>query len=103
MIIVYKENMMRNKQFINQNIWSVILIMSTLIFSTLFSCKSNKKEIVILAMNDVYRINGLYDGEIGGLARVRSLRSKLEKRYPELLVLHAGDFLYPLITLDTRG
>ncbi len=50
---------------------------------------------VILAINDVYRIEGLNRGSIGGLARVRALRQELEQQSPDLLFLHGGDFLFP--------
>ena len=50
---------------------------------------------VLLAINDVYRIEGLEEGRVAGLARVRSLRKELEKDHPDLLLLHAGDFLFP--------
>ena len=50
---------------------------------------------VLMAINDVYRIEGLEDGRVAGLARVRSLRKELERDHPDLLLLHAGDFLFP--------
>ncbi|MES1241910.1 MAG: bifunctional metallophosphatase/5'-nucleotidase [Acidobacteriota bacterium] len=50
---------------------------------------------VLLAINDVYRIEGLEEGRVAGLARVRSLRKELEKDHPDLLLLHGGDFLFP--------
>ena len=50
---------------------------------------------VLLAINDVYRIEGLQEGKIGGLARVRALRKELEREAPDLLMLHGGDFLFP--------
>lgn len=50
---------------------------------------------VIIGINDIYQIEGVADGRIGGLARVRALRSELEKTAPDLLLLHAGDFLSP--------
>ena len=50
---------------------------------------------VLMAVNDVYRIEGLEEGRVAGLARVRSLRRELEKDHPDLLLLHAGDFLFP--------
>ncbi len=49
----------------------------------------------ILAINDVYRIEGLEEGAVGGLARVRALRRELERSAPDLLFLHGGDFLFP--------
>jgi 2',3'-cyclic-nucleotide 2'-phosphodiesterase (5'-nucleotidase family) len=48
-----------------------------------------------MAINDVYRIEGLEEGRVAGLARVRSLRKELEKDHPDLLLLHGGDFLFP--------
>lgn len=50
---------------------------------------------VLMAINDVYRIEGLEEGRVAGLARVRSMRRELEKDHPDLLLLHAGDFLFP--------
>jgi 2',3'-cyclic-nucleotide 2'-phosphodiesterase (5'-nucleotidase family) len=50
---------------------------------------------VLLAINDVYRIEGVDNGAAGGLARVRTLRAELEREHPDLLFLHAGDFLFP--------
>jgi 2',3'-cyclic-nucleotide 2'-phosphodiesterase (5'-nucleotidase family) len=51
--------------------------------------------VTLLTINDVYRIGGLDRGQRGGLARVRSLRKELEAEDPQLLVLHAGDVIYP--------
>lgn len=49
----------------------------------------------ILSINDVYQIEGIDGGRSGGMARVRALRAELEKTAPDLLFLHAGDFLGP--------
>ena len=51
----------------------------------------------ILQINDVYKIEGLESGNTGGLARVRSLRKLLESDGTPVLVLHAGDALYPSV------
>ena len=65
----------------------------------LSSCHTKKHSaspsFVILAINDVYRIEGLDQGNVGGLARVRALRNQLESEGKKVLLLHAGDFLYP--------
>jgi 5'-nucleotidase len=50
---------------------------------------------VLLAINDVYRIEGVDGGTVGSIARVRTLRETLERDHPDLLVLHAGDLLFP--------
>ncbi len=78
-------------------------------FTILTSCgttrtavsKSAEREFLILSINDVYRINGVYEGKEGGLARVRTLRAQLEKEHPDLLFLHAGDFLFPSLLSET--
>jgi 2',3'-cyclic-nucleotide 2'-phosphodiesterase (5'-nucleotidase family) len=51
----------------------------------------------ILQINDVYKIEGLEGGQSGGLARVRSLRKQLESDGTPVLVLHAGDAIYPSV------
>lgn len=48
----------------------------------------------ILSINDTYRIESLPGGR-GGMARVRTIRKELEKKHPDLVVLHAGDLLFP--------
>jgi 2',3'-cyclic-nucleotide 2'-phosphodiesterase (5'-nucleotidase family) len=48
----------------------------------------------ILSVNDTYRIEPSQDGT-GGMAALRALRARLEVDHPDLLVLHAGDFLFP--------
>lgn len=59
----------------------------------------------ILQINDVYKIEGLEGGQAGGLARLRTLRTHLESDGTPVLVLHAGDALYPSVMskfLDAR-
>lgn len=59
----------------------------------------------ILQINDVYKIEGLESGNTGGLARVRTLRKHLESDGTPVIVLHAGDALYPSVMskyLDAR-
>jgi 2',3'-cyclic-nucleotide 2'-phosphodiesterase (5'-nucleotidase family) len=58
------------------------------------------KACTILSINDTYRIESLPDGT-GGLARVRALRSRIEAEKGPVLLLHAGDFLFPSILSRT--
>jgi 2',3'-cyclic-nucleotide 2'-phosphodiesterase (5'-nucleotidase family) len=58
---------------------------------------SQPTRLKILQLNDVYKIEGLARGEVGGLARVRTLRKQLEADGTAVLVLHAGDALYPSV------
>ena len=51
----------------------------------------------LLTINDVYRISGVEEGSRGGIPRVRTLRAELEKEHPDLLLLHAGDILFPSV------
>lgn len=53
------------------------------------------RKAVILAINDVYVIAGVDDGDTGGIARVRALRAEIAKTVPDHLFLLAGDFLSP--------
>lgn len=54
----------------------------------------------VLQINDLYKVEGLEKGKLGGLARVRSLRRTLEKEGRPVLTLHAGDFLFPSVMSD---
>lgn len=58
------------------------------------------KSVVLLTMNDIYRINGIKRGEEGGMARIAAVRSMLEKQ-SDVLVLHAGDALSPSLLGNT--
>ena len=51
--------------------------------------------VTFLTMNDVYRIEGVDGGTAGGIARLATLRQELAATDADLIVLHAGDFLYP--------
>ncbi|OQY98843.1 MAG: hypothetical protein B6D35_10970 [Candidatus Brocadia sp. UTAMX2] len=51
----------------------------------------------ILQINDVYKIEGLEKGSTGGIARVRTLREQMEAEGQPVLVLLAGDFLFPSV------
>ena len=51
----------------------------------------------ILQINDVYKIEGLEGGQSGGMARVRTLRKHLGSDGTPVLVLHAGDAIFPSV------
>jgi len=89
----------------------------TLLFAALFffSCDSVRKvnsgvedgilEFQILQMNDVYEISPSASDNIGGLARVATLRKELIAKNPNTLTVLAGDFLSPSVigTLKFEG
>jgi 2',3'-cyclic-nucleotide 2'-phosphodiesterase (5'-nucleotidase family) len=68
-----------------------------LLFTTACATFDQPTTFKILQLNDVYKIEGLARGEVGGLARVRTLRKQLEADGSAVLVLHAGDALYPSV------
>lgn len=54
-----------------------------------------ERRATFIAVNDIYRLDGIAEGKSGGLGRVRTLRTWIERDAPEALLLHAGDFLSP--------
>jgi 2',3'-cyclic-nucleotide 2'-phosphodiesterase (5'-nucleotidase family) len=87
---------------LNVTKWSVSYLLLTLfIFISLavpvfaFAQDQTEREVVVLAINDVYRIEGVEGRQRGGMSLVRALRRQLEQQSPDLLFLHAGDFLFP--------
>jgi len=54
----------------------------------------------LLTVNDTYRIEENADGS-GGMARLRALRAELDRGPGDVLLLHAGDFLYPSLLSRT--
>lgn len=58
---------------------------------------SKNARFTILQINDVYRIEGIEGGRRGGLARIRALRKQLEDEGRPVIVLHAGDLLFPSV------
>ena len=56
-----------------------------------------ESRFAILQVNDVYKIEGLEGGNVGGIARLRTLRKRLEAGGSPVLVLHAGDILFPSV------
>lgn len=56
-----------------------------------------KASFSVLQVNDSYKIEGLENGAVGGFARLRTLRRQLEAGGGKVLLLHAGDFLFPSV------
>lgn len=73
-----------------------ILLLASLLLSACASLQPAAR-FKILQINDVYKIEGLEGGKAGGLARVRTLREQLESDGSAVLVLHAGDAIYPSV------
>ena len=71
-----------------------------LLLSLVVSCASTQPRparFKILQINDVYKIEGLAGGTSGGMARIREFREHLEADGTPVLLLHAGDLLYPSV------
>src|ERR1041385_1769629 len=54
-------------------------------------------QLIIVQLNDIYRLDAVRAGKRGGLARVVALLRQLKTQNPgvPVIVLHAGDFLSP--------
>ena len=81
---------------------------AVLFFVVLLSCATTKKvattnkpiddgkiSFTFLQVNDVYEITPLGGGEVGGMARVATLKKQLKKENPNTFTFMAGDFLSP--------
>lgn len=69
---------------------------STGVFSDAGASDRRSESVVILAVNDVYRIEGVGGGKAGGLARLRTVRAELERAHPgRVLLVHGGDVIFP--------
>ena len=76
----------------------IIIIFLASCTGTKESAKShddNQLDFTVLAMNDVYEINALGGGTVGGMARVATIRKQLLEENPSMFTLHAGDCLNP--------
>ena len=84
---------------------ATLLFFTSLAFPIFVSAQDQiEREVVVLAINDVYRIEGVEGSQRGGMSLVRALRRQLEMQNSDLLLLHAGDFLFPsLLSEWTKG
>ncbi len=74
---------------------------------SIIGCQEGRKElptadVVIVQVNDIYEIDGVNQGKEGNLARVQGLVDSLKKLYPQVLLVHAGDFLNPSLIGNLR-
>ncbi len=53
------------------------------------------RQFNVMAINDIYNIEGIDAGKSGSMARLRVLREQLGRPGEPALLLHAGDFLFP--------
>lgn len=82
----------------------VALVLLVLLAATLSGGPAGEGETVLLSINDVYRLEGVDRRQVGGLARVRTLRDELAEEYPQMVTLLAGDFLSPsLLSRKLQG
>ena len=96
--------MKKNSQPMAKNLKKLFLIfLIPFLFNAcaIFKDGKNKKlnpgeiSFIILQLNDVYEIAPLEKGKVGGLARVATVRKQLLEENPNVLTVHAGDFLNP--------
>lgn len=60
-------------------------------------------DFTVLQLNDVYDAAPVEGGRLGGVARVTTLRRRLEQENPNLLTVMIGDFLAPSAISATTG
>lgn len=78
-----------------------------ILFALFFSCKparqlasktdDGKIELVLVQVNDVYEIAPLTGGQLGGMARVATIKKQQLQANPNTLLVMAGDFLSPSV------
>lgn len=87
--IIYKPK--AKSGLVMKKVAAILLFVIMLVVVQSGTCQARKvgdsPPVTILSINDVYLLEPL--------AYVRSLREQLEKEYGEVLLLHAGDFLFP--------
>lgn len=59
-------------------------------------------EVILLQMNDVYELLPGKSDDLGGLARVATLRKQLLEKNPNVLTVLAGDFISPSVYSTTK-
>ncbi len=57
----------------------------------------------IIQLNDVYRIDAVENGKLGGLSRVASLVKQTQQANKNVFIFHAGDFLSPSLESEYFG
>jgi 2',3'-cyclic-nucleotide 2'-phosphodiesterase (5'-nucleotidase family) len=60
--------------------------------------QQSQRQLTFITVNDVYQLDGVAGGIKGGLNRLRTLRTWIERDAPNAILLHAGDFLAPSLT-----
>ncbi len=70
-------------------------ILFTILFLISCSKKEDTLEFIVINVNDIYEIDALGGGKVGGLARVATLYDSIKKENENTLLVHGGDFLNP--------
>ncbi|HKR14902.1 MAG TPA: bifunctional UDP-sugar hydrolase/5'-nucleotidase [Pyrinomonadaceae bacterium] len=76
---------------------AVIVFVYRISSTSLANDSSPSTELIIVQLNDIYRLDAVRAGKRGGLARVVTLLRQLKAQNPQVpvIVVHAGDFLSP--------
>lgn len=65
---------------------------------------ADEQRITLLHVNDVYQIGAVDKGKNGGLARLATLRQRVQAESPDTLLVFGGDTLSPSVASNTfRG
>jgi 5'-nucleotidase len=72
-----------------------------LLVATSLSHSVEPVRITLLQVNDVYQISPVDKGKAGGLARLATLKNKIAKNSPNMLLILGGDTLSPSVASNT--
>ena len=74
---------------------TLALAASLALAATPAAAQNARPGLVVFQLNDVYRIDPVEDGRAGGIGRVVTLAKEAAAGGAPVMVLHAGDFIYP--------
>lgn len=103
--LVNGDNQMANRTFLRHKI---PLLLVLLLVVTLTSIGQQSTEctvrVTLLQLNDVYQFNPVDRGKSGGIARVMTLKKRVQEESPNTLFLLAGDTISPSVeSITYRG
>jgi 2',3'-cyclic-nucleotide 2'-phosphodiesterase (5'-nucleotidase family) len=82
----------------------LLVILNLYLGSRQISANTSKPtaQLIIIQLNDIYRLDAVRAGKRGGLARVVNFLRQQKEQNPQVpvIVLHAGDFLSPSLESD---
>lgn len=92
--------------------WAVLALLALAVIGALYLRMRHvppddpdpRTELILVQLNDTYRLDAVRDGKRGGMARVAAYLRHLKTQNPgvPIIVLHAGDFIAPSLESDEK-